>query len=149
MKEVWQDVIAVEVVSDLFRRVFASCGHDYLSAPPWPHVGKRVECRVCSGKEANPDTFEEFCRRADRLQNALDGTRARRRQLTIPGVLTFRTADHPEARGRAPRKGERSWTFRFPLDDGRELHVACGAAGRATLERLILDEMLDNAGEEG
>jgi len=55
-------------------------------------------------------------------------------------IVRFRTKDHPAANGREPETGETAWTLRFPLENGRELHVELGRIGR--------DAILDMLGRE-
>ena len=53
--------------------------------------------------------------------------------------LKFRTEDHPEANGREPKDGERGYTLRFPLEDGRELVVEIGQRGFDVTTNLLMD----------
>lgn len=57
--------------------------------------------------------------------------------------ITFRTEDHPEANGRKPVAGDKGYTMRFPLEDGRELVVETGQKGFDNLSQIMLD-MLAN-----
>lgn len=53
--------------------------------------------------------------------------------------IHFRTEDHPMANGRKPQIGDKCYTMRFPIEDGRELVVETGQGGFDSLSQMMLD----------
>lgn len=83
--------------------------------------------------------------------------------LDLPGVMTgeqarnepimqgeahivLKTESHPEANGRIPEPGDKVWSIRMSLEDGRILEVQTGWNGLAGLiamcEKIRLEEQL-------
>ena len=64
--------------------------------------------------------------------------------------MIARTKDHPEANGRTPQPGEQGYTLRFPLEDGSDLIVYCGAETfqhfSDMIGRMMIDDALDPKG---
>ena len=57
----------------------------------------------------------------------------------------FTTQDHPEAAGRVPRYGERSYEIKFVTDDGAELMVRCGEVSWDRLCEAVSKFLVEHA----
>lgn len=63
-------------------------------------------------------------------------------------ILEYKCKDDPEANGRAPQKGERRYTLKFPLDNGIELQVHMGNEGMETFRTFLGQEVIDDAADD-
>ena len=57
----------------------------------------------------------------------------------------FYSKDHPQARGREPNPGEQAYELTFPIDDGTELVIHCGAETFSRFAEMIGSMTLDDA----
>jgi hypothetical protein len=64
-----------------------------------------------------------------------------------PNDVRLRTEDHPLAAGRTARPGERCWTIRCRLEDGRRLLLEMGEEGHKVFRGFMLREDLDDFAE--
>lgn len=59
-------------------------------------------------------------------------------------ILDARCKDDPEANGRAPQKGDRRYTLKFPLENGCELRVHMGREGMDAFRTFLGNEVIDD-----
>lgn len=59
------------------------------------------------------------------------------------------TKDHPEANRRRPIPGERAYLFTFPLQDGNDIVVCCGAETLLRFSDMIGRMLIDDAEADG
>lgn len=59
--------------------------------------------------------------------------------------IDFYTMDSPDRPDNNPKSGDQSWTFSFPLHDGRNLNVHCGRKVHDLLRAFMLREEMDDA----
>lgn len=58
--------------------------------------------------------------------------------------LTYRTKCHPGALGNAPKDGDNEWRLSFPLENGQNLIVLMGDAGREAMAGMLMQERIDD-----
>lgn len=133
-------------------RARLSCGHDVASVVlKAPRIGEWLDCAACPDRIPaflDPGRHYQAAPATEEIQ-AREEARRRGLEAIMRAGLTqefrLRTKDHPGAAGNATQADRRTWTFTFPLEDGRTLSLEVGASGKAILERLLLAELLEHA----